>query len=63
MSLQFTHQKISPFKRKYLYALSIMLLARYSLHNITNVKQETLYYMFPSKTGDSSRFLDTTGEA
>ena len=40
-----------------------MLLARYSLHNITNVKQETLYYMFPSKTGDSSRFLDTTGEA
>jgi len=63
MSLQFTHQKIAPFKRKYSYALSVMLLARRILHNIMNVKQETSYYMFPSIDGDSSSFLATTAEA
>jgi len=40
-----------------------MLLARRILRNIMNVKQETLYYMFPSIDDDSSSFLATTGEA
>jgi hypothetical protein len=38
-----------------------MLLARRILHNVINVNEETLYYMFPSIDGDGSSFLAATG--